>query len=466
LGEGTSSAELRMLAEYKLIAFALQGSAGFHLRFEERDVLRRTYNHEVPWGIAISVRPQAFGWDDKGRFTWVAEVHGAGMLPPSQTAQDLGQLTPIAPVTAGLSARFAPSDVSFLLGAETSFTRAFGSPPIQGLLSIAWAPRKHDADDDGVPDNVDQCPELAEDKDGFQDADGCPDWDNDDDGVGDTEDRCPNEKEDIDGFEDADGCPDPDNDNDGIPDTEDACPNDPGPSRPDPKTNGCPDRDQDGVPDNIDKCPDQPEDVDGFEDVDGCPDPDNDKDGVPDANDECPNTPAGPTPDVRRPGCPVEDKDNDTIEDAVDKCPDEAETFNGVEDADGCPDQGGKPLVVIRQKGTDISASFSAAPKFVGSDEAPELDPSSVPLFRALALELNRHPTWVAAVGIRPKREIPVEQQAALARAFVVVDALRKFTYRDGVAETIGWRAVAKQPNAATTGFGVLVLAPASAPMK
>lgn len=32
-----------------------------------------------------------------------------------------------------------------------------------------------------------------------------------------------------------------------------------------------PDRDGDGVPDSRDRCPDQPEDLDGFEDADGCP---------------------------------------------------------------------------------------------------------------------------------------------------------------------------------------------------
>jgi OOP family OmpA-OmpF porin len=175
LGEGASTGELRMLAEYKLIAFALQGTAGFRLRFEERDVLRRTFNHEVPWGVAISLKPQALGWDEKGRFTWVAEVHGNGFLPPSQAAQDRGQKTPVAPIMAGLSARYAPSDVSFLFGAETSLTQAFGSPPFQIIASVGWAPRTHDIDHDGVPDDVDQCPELAEDRDGFEDADGCPD---------------------------------------------------------------------------------------------------------------------------------------------------------------------------------------------------------------------------------------------------------------------------------------------------
>jgi outer membrane protein OmpA-like peptidoglycan-associated protein len=71
------------------------------------------------------------------------------------------------------------------------------------------------------------------------------------------------------------------------------------------------DRDGDGIPDDADKCPNDPEDKDGFEDDDGCPDPDNDGDGIPDAKDACPNEP---------------------------------ETVNGIKDDDGCPDDG--PIVV------------------------------------------------------------------------------------------------------------------------
>jgi outer membrane protein OmpA-like peptidoglycan-associated protein len=64
----------------------------------------------------------------------------------------------------------------------------------------------------------------------------------------------------------------------------------------------------------LDKCDNDAEDKDGFEDGDGCPDPDNDKDGVLDAQDKCPN---------------------------------EKETLNGVDDTDGCPDQG-KVLVEVK----------------------------------------------------------------------------------------------------------------------
>ncbi|HEX4403958.1 MAG TPA: OmpA family protein [Polyangia bacterium] len=130
-------------------------------------------------------------------------------------------------------------------------------------------PKIGDKDGDGILDNVDKCPNDPEDKDGFEDADGCPDPDNDKDGIPDTKDKCPLEPEDKDGFEDADGCPDPDNDTDGIADVND-------------------------------KCPLEPEDKDGFEDEDGCPDPDNDTDGVLDKDDKCPNEP-GP---VDNGGCP------------------------------------------------------------------------------------------------------------------------------------------------------------------
>ena len=60
------------------------------------------------------------------------------------------------------------------------------------------------------------------------------------------------------------------------------------------------DRDGDGITDDIDKCPNEPEDKDGFQDEDGCPDPDNDKDGVLDAADKCPNEPGPPDNN----GCP------------------------------------------------------------------------------------------------------------------------------------------------------------------
>ncbi len=69
------------------------------------------------------------------------------------------------------------------------------------------APPPPDGDGDGVIDADDKCPAEAEDKDGFEDADGCPDADNDGDGVADADDKCPDEAENVDGWDDEDGCP-------------------------------------------------------------------------------------------------------------------------------------------------------------------------------------------------------------------------------------------------------------------
>jgi len=93
------------------------------------------------------------------------------------------------------------------------------------MLTAEYLERASDRDGDRVVDDLDHCPDAAEDRDGFEDLDGCPDTDNDQDGVVDLNDSCPDEPEDMDGYRDADGCPEPDNDQDGIADAEDACPN-------------------------------------------------------------------------------------------------------------------------------------------------------------------------------------------------------------------------------------------------
>ncbi|MDB4955149.1 MAG: OmpA/MotB domain protein, partial [Myxococcales bacterium] len=101
------------------------------------------------------------------------------------------------------------------------------------------------------------------------------------------------------------------------------------------------DRDGDGIKDDVDKCPDDPEDYDGFEDEDGCPEPDNDRDGILDEDDKCPNIPEDKDGFQDEDGCPEGnkgDRDGDGILDEVDKCPDDPEDFDGFQDEDGCPD--------------------------------------------------------------------------------------------------------------------------------
>jgi outer membrane protein OmpA-like peptidoglycan-associated protein len=134
--------------------------------------------------------------------------------------------------------------------------------------------------------------------------------DRDGDGIKDDVDKCPDEPEDFDGFQDADGCPDPDNDNDGIPDVNDRCIN-------------------------------EPEDRDGDQDADGCPEGNNgdrDGDGILDVNDKCPDEPEDRDGFQDKDGCPDPDNDKDGIPDKQDACPNDPEDFDGFQDKDGCPD--------------------------------------------------------------------------------------------------------------------------------
>jgi outer membrane protein OmpA-like peptidoglycan-associated protein len=131
-----------------------------------------------------------------------------------------------------------------------------------------------DSDGDQIADDVDACPAQPEDRDGFRDADGCPDPDNDGDGIADARDRCVSVPEDLDGVEDQDGCPESDADHDGVPDARDACvlvAEDRDGVR---DEDGCPeeDGDLDGIADAADSCPLEPETVNGIRDDDGCPD--------------------------------------------------------------------------------------------------------------------------------------------------------------------------------------------------
>jgi hypothetical protein len=92
------------------------------------------------------------------------------------------------------------------------------------------------------------------------------------------------------------------------------------------------DRDGDGIADDNDKCPDVPEDYDGFQDEDGCPEPDNDGDGTLDQDDACPNV-AGAKSERGCPKSPSSDRDSDGVLDSYDKCPDDPGSPNN----GGCP---------------------------------------------------------------------------------------------------------------------------------
>ena len=85
-----------------------------------------------------------------------------------------------------------------LAGVATAVVAGVGEPPNPCRPLDRVGARTHDADADGIDDDVDQCRQLAEDHDGFEDDDGCPEGDNDQDTVPDQADKCPTDKEDVD----------------------------------------------------------------------------------------------------------------------------------------------------------------------------------------------------------------------------------------------------------------------------
>lgn len=494
LGDGAITASARLLGELDLILLSLRASAGVRLRGEERVFFGDQYGHSAPWALGVALKPQAFGWDKQGKWLWFLDAHGALALTPEFATKHS------SPVALAASARYSlGGDFSALGGVDLPVNGAIGAPSVRAILGLTWAPRFLDADGDGIADDNDDCPEgMPEDRDGFEDDDGCPEDDNDNDGVPDADDRCPKAQEDTDGNQDDDGCPDPDNDQDGILDTDDACPDVKGVASKSKKYSGCPskDSDGDGILDDVDRCPDQPEDLDGRFDQDGCPDPDDDADGIPDGEDNCP-TQRGPKRDLKGlNGCPDPDHDGDTyygnfgdafawndlfgaetgsIGTPRDRCPEDAEDFDGDKDDDGCPDldppnKKSTPLISLELSGIQGFVQFSRALRWATATSA-DVAPSDVVVLRAVAKELRLHRDWSATIAVRPKTNRPEDTKLADDRALSIVRMLQRLTLRDQSAQRGVFAEVARAPGAQQSGVGILltsntkrgVAAPASA---
>ena len=212
--------------------------------------------------------------------------------------------------------------------------------------------------------------------------------DTDGDGLLDNVDRCPREPEDMDGFEDEDGCPDNDNDSDGILDKDDKCPND-------------------------------PEDKDSFEDEDGCPDPDNDKDQLADTVDKCPNEPEDKDGFEDDDGCPDNDNDKDGIEDKDDKCPNEP----GVA-PDGCPKK--YNLVVVTEKKIELKQTV-----YFDTNKAT-IKPVSFPLLDDVALAMLDNPK--IAVEVQGHTDSQGDDNFNLKLSQRRAESVRAYLMKKGIA--------------------------------
>ncbi|MGE0868702.1 MAG: OmpA family protein [Kofleriaceae bacterium] len=278
--------------ENKFIPFLLVGGGAFQvIDSKDTNTIYKDVDGMIHAGIGAKYRV------DNG---WGLRADGRIMFPPS--SEDDG----------------FTYDFEALLSIYKEFgrTQVKEEPPVD-----------NDPDKDGILSAIDKCPQEPEDKDGFEDEEGCPDPDNDSDGIADALDKCMMEPEDKDSFQDDDGCPDADNDGDQIPDAADQCAN-------------------------------EPEDKDGFQDEDGCPDPDNDGDGVPDAQDKCPADP---------------------------------ETKNGFQDEDGCPDEIPEKLKKFTGTIQGINFKTGSADILANSNKVLDKAVAVLTEFKDLKVEIQGH---------------------------------------------------------------------------
>lgn len=265
-GDGATSGMIMVTGEHKLAKWlVLVANTGVH--FRPRNSINDPVNgsglgvgNEWRWAVGGFIPLK------DGKFRIGATIFGqTGIENDSKIIGETaftGRNTPMEWQVEG-RLKFGPADHYWVgLGGGTLLAGGYGAPAMRvvGLFgtyipileSEAKSPDKKalrekyrsnapDRDGDGIPDDIDACPDEPEDHLGNDPNDGCPQPpDRDGDGIPDMYDKCPDEPEDKDGIDDGDGCPEVDADNDGIPDTEDACPKEPGTKNSDPKKNGCP----------------------------------------------------------------------------------------------------------------------------------------------------------------------------------------------------------------------------------
>ncbi|MCC6625713.1 MAG: OmpA family protein [Deltaproteobacteria bacterium] len=254
-GFGGLSVEPRLVIDIQpAYYFRLTLNAGARFRSETTLGDQVTLGNEAVWGVGMKfsffVGDQLFSLPVSFAGGFPLDEPESKNDPPFEFATGLEwrgvrDLAVFAALGAGLTKGYGSPDLRAIVGVKYGGYRdcPYGEEDLDGWEDDdACADLDNDAD--GIHDVTDMCPNEPEVKNGWEDEDGCPDVplafvrpldgkddpeaatrDSDNDGVPDAFDRCPDVAEDFDGFEDGDGCPEGDNDLDGILDIADACAN-------------------------------------------------------------------------------------------------------------------------------------------------------------------------------------------------------------------------------------------------
>jgi hypothetical protein len=195
--------ELAATADIELFGIGAGVALGYRHRFDEHAAKDDALTHVLRLSAGLRLPLPLIARALPGRVQEAALLE----LDVGTAARDFFAKAK-TPVEGRLGYRIIVGDVFSTLTFGAGFTDGIGAADFRCLVGVGYSPRQHDQDADGVPDSDDQCVHLPEDRDGFQDADGCADDDNDGDLIVDEDDQCPLAPAEPDRDNDEDGCTD------------------------------------------------------------------------------------------------------------------------------------------------------------------------------------------------------------------------------------------------------------------
>ncbi|MFT3706562.1 MAG: hypothetical protein QM817_02735 [Archangium sp.] len=200
----------RLAVERTIGPVRLMGNIGWRLRTAPGRFINLYVGQEFTLGGGAVIDLPPFSRFNENQI--IAEIQMATPAEAPFTFTEAEALKTPLELLVGARTRFAGNFCATLAIGKGLGQSGYGREAFRITLALTYEKvAEPDDDDDGIPNKIDACPDKAEDKDGIEDGDGCPedrDPDRDNDGVPDKIDACP----DTAGLQELDGCPDRDGD--------------------------------------------------------------------------------------------------------------------------------------------------------------------------------------------------------------------------------------------------------------